>query len=244
MSLPAYNKGEYNPLTAMELLKRTDICMDEVKKASAVLPGFDRNGQSECSFAEDLYAQKEHWQRELQVQYGQLHEFRAAAAAEVKRYGKNREVIESNRERLHGAQARGKYSEVEDQLGAEGQLHLRMCRRLEQKIKVVEQVLGVASKSMFPHRPPEKSRGTMTPSLPPTGGIESMRPRAPHADSELSDLIAIDRQRRAAAPPSFVQPIGPYESNSGNVPGNPTVRSDSRNRRGPTRRMPGFPRRS
>ncbi|MDM8008450.1 MAG: hypothetical protein QUV05_20115 [Phycisphaerae bacterium] len=243
MSLMPYNKGEYDPLKAMELLKRVDICIQEVKKASAVLPRVNSDGQSACNFVESLYARKEHWQRELQVQYGQLHEFRAAAAAEVKRHGKNRDVIESNRERLHGEKVKLKYGEAENQLEAEGQLHMRMCRRLEQKIKLVEQILGTASESMFPHRRPQTSHEVAVPSLPRTGGDEATGLHRPEVDTELSDLMAIDRERRTGGPPVFVQPIGPYHSESKNASAKGIGKSDSGNRRGATRRMPGFPNR-
>ncbi|RJP52939.1 MAG: YvcK family protein, partial [Anaerolineaceae bacterium] len=127
-----------------------------------------KDGSSECPFAEELFADKEAIQRELESLSGQLHKHYETATEELKRCKRNRNVIREDEGQLYGVAAQNAYERAQKASDEEAEKHRRLQRRIVQKQATVRRVLEHARGVSYPRpiRMPPSPRATKR-ELPP-----------------------------------------------------------------------------
>jgi len=137
-----------------DLLRETMTCVAALHEAIRGLPEVDEDGRSECPFAEKLYAQTEGRIDRLGQLSGLLHSSLAETQKEIRRCGRNRNIVVDDHRRLHGAEARARYVNADDLLARQHRAHLRDRDEILAALKAVDEALDVAYGRLFPGRKP------------------------------------------------------------------------------------------
>jgi hypothetical protein len=196
MILPNTIPKAYGPGGTESLLREVDGCIDALVKALRMLPRVHKDGSSECPFAEELFADKEAIQRELESLSGQLHKHYETATEELKRCKRNRNVIREDEGQLYGVAAQNAYERAQKASDEEAEKHRRLQRRIVQKQATVRGVLEHARGVSYtrPIRMPPSPRATKR-ELPP-GDIRDKTVERP-GNRELDDLgRAVSEEQR------------------------------------------------
>ena len=168
---------------------------EELRRA-AQLPNVDEEGNSECPFAEELYAKKEEAQEKVQGLFKSLHECKAEVEVLIEGCKRDMRVISAREDQLNGDRARAQFSEAEAVLAAKYKALTRLLRRVLEAIRVVDLVLRDAVTKRYPGKIPERwPKMEFSPPSAERGRPSELEPTG--ADKELEDLFELDRQRQA-----------------------------------------------
>ena len=115
-----------------------------------LLPKIDKEGSSECPFAEELYAKKEEEKKVVLGELNNLISCQKHVTEAIGQCNKNRSVIETGQQGLHGDKAKGKYSEAEQQLDAENRRLHQLRRQIDQVIEAARNALRLADLKKWP----------------------------------------------------------------------------------------------
>jgi hypothetical protein len=170
---------------------------EELLRAARSLPNVDEEGNSECPFAEELYAKKEKLQGEVEGLFKRLHECKADVEYLIDNCKRNLEVVSANEDMLHSDRPRAKFSEAEAALAVKYKAYVRLRERIEEAIKIVDKALREAVVKRYPGKIPEEWPGAGF-SPQPTDQDLQPAPEQSSADKELDDLFELDRRSRAA----------------------------------------------
>lgn len=154
--------GDVNKVTVAEVeafIAVAQSCINKLQSATKVLPKVDKDGSSECPFAEELYAQKEEAQKEAQECLEKLGEYQLWVENQIRICQNNLSIISSGKAALRTDRPRDRLSEAEDNLSA-------FCKKLEELLGKIEDVfrqlqaaIMEASQKQFPGRIPRKNPG-------------------------------------------------------------------------------------
>ena len=181
--------------------KNTEAARDragELLTAVRSLPNVDDEGNSECPFAEELYAKKEQIQQEVEGFLKRLHESKADVEYVIDNCKRNLEVVSANEDMLNSDRPRAKFSEAEAALAVKYKAYVRLRERIEETIKIVDEALRKAAGKRYPGNIPEERPGTEF-SPQPTDQNQQPASEPSSADKELDDLFELDRRSRAAS---------------------------------------------
>ncbi|MCX5674663.1 MAG: hypothetical protein NTX87_06610 [Planctomycetota bacterium] len=170
---------------------------EELLEAVRSLPVVDEEGNSECPFAEELYAKKEKLQAEVEGLFRRLHECKADVEYLIENCKRNLVVVSANEDMLNGDRARAMFSEAEAALAARYKACLLLRDRIVETIRFVDKVLREAVVKRYPGKIPEEWPGTEF-SRPATDQNQHLASERSGADKELDDLFQLDYERRAA----------------------------------------------
>ena len=172
------------------------------------LPAVDENGNSDCGFAEDLYAKKEKAAEELTHVLAGLQIEAATIDTELKRHGRNLDQISGDIGRLQLAETREQYTAAE-RIEKEGEIQILLLRQeVVAMIDRAEQALHESMTQQYPGKKPEESFGAglvLSGSSYPAGSASGSDPhcvyeppRPPRSpggghrrDDELNDLLSL-----------------------------------------------------
>ena len=121
------------------------------------LPKVEADGQSECSFAEQCYAQKEEIVGELRRLIAVFRSYVPAIDAEVARIERDYMLTGAARDRLHGAEPRRKLTESERKIREWRDGVIEQGRKATDMIKAMENAIAEADKKKWPLGQPKKS---------------------------------------------------------------------------------------
>ena len=179
------NKENVNLKEAEKGLENTKKCMEDLDRSVHSLPSVDENGNSECPFADELYAKKEELQKTLEARLKDLFEMLKAVDAEIARCGKNISVVTAHQDRIHSEKVRDQYSDEELKLAARIKELKGIREQIQKAIKAVQKALAESKARYYPGKKPEKWPGTPNDSPTPP-------PKGSDADRELDDLLELE----------------------------------------------------
>ena len=176
-------------------LGNIDECMEGLHKAYDLLPKVDEEGYSECPFAEQLYAQKQEQQQELQQHLEKLKTDLAQTETEIQKCNSNANIVASDQGQLHSQDVFERYEQAEDKLKSklEQLREKRTCIRL--KIEDVKKLLAKAGEKNWPDGEPEGHKFSLGPSLSSQDNPTSPDNRPLDTGQQLNGLFEIDRMR-------------------------------------------------
>lgn len=158
---------------------------EKLRSAVAALPRVDKEGNSECPFAAELYAKKEKIQAEVEAGLQKLEEYLQQVEEEITRIKGDLTVVSAHQDQLHGDRAREHFSEAEVQLAALYKRYRKLRDRLQEVIEAVQKILQEAASKEWPGGKPHED-----------GPEDSAPPeRSQGADQELRDLLEMDADR-------------------------------------------------
>ncbi len=179
------DKENVNLKEAEKALESTKKCMEDLDRSVHSLPSVDEDGNSECPFADELYAKKEELQKTLEARLKDLFEMLKAVDAEIKRCGKNLAVVTAHHHRIHGEKVRDKYSDEEFKLAARIKQLTEIREQIQKAIKAVQKALAESKARYYPGTKPDEWPGISDDSpTPPLKGSD--------ADRELDDLLELE----------------------------------------------------
>jgi len=162
--------------------------IEQLDRAMSSLPHVNKEGGSECGFAEDLFAQKEELEKQVIEDVNRLMGYMRAIDHDIARCRNNLSRIQADSAKLNRDEARDCYSRAQEAAERE----LREAVQDKDAISIVlaraTAVLKVSQARKFPGREPQRQ-------LPPAGpgAPEGPGPRTPAAGigRELDGLLSI-----------------------------------------------------
>ncbi len=183
------DKENVNLKEAEKGLESTKKCMEDLDRSVHSLPSVDEDGNSECPFAEELYAQKEELQKTLEARLKDLFEMMKAVDAEIQRCRKNLAVVTAHHDSIHGEKVRDKYSDEEFKLAERIKQLTEIREQIQKAIKAVQKALAESKARYYPGTKPDEWPGIPDDSpTPPPKGSDSER--------ELNDVYEYDKERQ------------------------------------------------
>lgn len=147
------------PLTIQEMQGIVTAAVSDAKQlqqSTGSLPKVDQEGDSECPFAEELYAKHEELRKKVQQRIAELHECLGVVAEQIRKYGNDLVVVSTHEDELNRDRPRAHFSEAEAQLAAVYKRYLQLQNRIEQAILFINDVLEQASAKRFPGKIPQE----------------------------------------------------------------------------------------
>ena len=187
------NQMNNRTLTITEVeacIEKAKKCAQELLSAARQLPEIDKEGSSECHFAEELYAKKEEAQAKAEGCLEELDECRIWVEQQMHRCQSNLSVVSSGKNALHTDIARDRLSEAEERLVA---LYKKLEELLEKIQEVFEQLQAAikeASQKQFPGRIPRKNPGFYNPSITFPEPNMAREGKNTSLDNDLRQMIA------------------------------------------------------
>jgi len=176
-------------------LGNIDECMEGLRKAYDLLPKVDEEGYSECPFAEQLYAQKQEQQQELQQHLEKLKTDLAQTETDIQKCNSNASIVGSDQGQLHSQDVFERYEQAGDKLKSKlKQLHEKRTH-IRLKIKDVEKLIAKANEKNWPDGEPEGQRFSLGPSPSLLDNPNSPGNRQLDTGQQLNGLFEIDRMR-------------------------------------------------
>jgi len=176
-------------------LGNIDECIEGLRKAYDLLPKVDEEGNSECPFAEQLYAQKQEQQRELQQHLEKLKKDLVQVETDIQKCNSNANIVASDQGQLHSQNVFERYEQAEDKLKSKlKQLHEKRTH-IRSKMKDTEKLLAKTNEKNWPDGEPEGQRFSLGPSLSLLDNSTSPDNRQLDTGQQLNGLFEIDRMR-------------------------------------------------
>jgi len=180
------NKENVSVENTEKTLEGTEKNIEDLDRSVHSLPAVDKEGNSECPFAEELYAKKEKLQEKLQSQLKELYKILEAIEAEISRCRNNLTVVTSHQNKINGDKVRDHYTEEEARLAARITQLNNMREEVLKAIKACQKAIAEASAKYFPGRKPREWPGLPDdPNSIDTGNSSG--------DGELDDLFELDK---------------------------------------------------
>lgn len=130
-----------------------------LERSTGSLPPVDADGNSDCGFAEEWYAEHEALRTELQDILVQAHEYLTALEGEITKLAHDLAVLSAQEDRLHRDGPRAHFSEAEAKVADLYKCCRKLRHQLIDMIKYIDQLLQRASTKRFPGGIPRKWPG-------------------------------------------------------------------------------------
>ena len=122
-----------------------------------ILPKVDEKGQSECPFAEDLYAQKDKAAKEFVEELEKGSKYLKFIDEEIAKHRRNLSRIRSDHGSLHNAQAKEKYNNAVKSQEFHIEKNIQRREKLKGFIFSAEKLLQQAQEKKWPGGKPKES---------------------------------------------------------------------------------------
>jgi len=149
--------------------KKLRECIDDLQKTYRILPEVDKEGHSECPFAEDIYAKKQQHELEVTCHLDKLKHEKKEAIKKIQKIKNASIIIASDKESIHNLSAYEKYEQAEKKQQEKIKLLRTEIERLQLQINDLEILLGITGKKRWPKGHPE-SQASLNNSVLPTAG--------------------------------------------------------------------------
>jgi hypothetical protein len=172
--------------------------LDELETKFKILPKVDQEGNSECPFAEDLYAEKEEFLEKVEKESRKIQGYLRLVEQEIARCRGNLGKIRSDARSLHLDEAKEKYDAAKRAQETQYKKAIQQRTALMDLTSRTAKVLALARSKTFPGRKPQKGF------RPPAGALGGWRPNGsikeatdkppasrPSFESEIDDLISL-----------------------------------------------------
>ena len=166
-----------------------------------VLPTVDEEGNSECPFAEDLYAAKEEAVTKVSEELNKASHYIGLLDQEVARLHGNLARISADASSLNSAEAKERYLYAKRSLEQHIEKNLKQREELMDLISKAEKLLGLARSKKFPgkeprkkfHAPPALGAGPIGSGATGMQGKPSLTPPSPRPsfETEVDSLISL-----------------------------------------------------
>jgi len=166
----------------------TEKSMKELEKKMSYLPRIDSEGNSECPFAEDLYAQKEEAEKEVVRSVDWLKDCLPLLNREISRCQKNLNHIRNDAGRLATPEAKSQYVVAERMLMREYLEAVENRKRAEFLLEKAHVILKRARGRKYPGKIPQR-RSFSPESAPPSHRITSGTGPGPQPDSRQGPAL-------------------------------------------------------
>jgi len=151
----AYSRADLHE-TLDSLLGAANSACENLANKMKVVPEVDRQGNSECPFAEDLYGEKEEAAEEARRVLLRLQESRSAICEELSRLERNASLIEGARNDVHGEPAGRSLSSADAQAQAQYERAVKQREQVTEAIERVQEALQTASQKQWPLGEPQR----------------------------------------------------------------------------------------
>ena len=171
--------------------------LDTLETKTNVLPKVDEKGNSECPFAEDLYAQKEQAVEKVAEHIEKLRRLLGILEEELARLRANLARVQADARSLHLESAKERYLSAKQGLEHHIQKNLERRKELLELIAHAEEMLRLAQTKKWPlGRPEERMRFPVISSGPERGfrsGVASSAPASsgPSLRREVDSLYSL-----------------------------------------------------
>jgi uncharacterized phage infection (PIP) family protein YhgE len=170
--------------------------VEQLSSATSMLPKVDEAGNSECPFAEKLYAQKDECMEKLEKELQKLPRYHAFLGKEIARCRSNLDQISKGASSLNRYETKEKFEAAKRSQQAEYNDAIRKRKDLTDLNSRAEKMLALAGSKAFPGGKPQK--GYRVPAEAFGGGEatgSSYRPSVaspgrPSVQNEIDSLIS------------------------------------------------------
>lgn len=131
--------------------------LEELTSKVRVLPKVDQEGNSECPFAEELYAQKDECMEKVERESHKLQHYLVLVEEEIARCRANLERISADASSLTLKEPKERYAVAKRSQESQYNSAVRQRKALLDLIFKTEEVLALARSKSFPGRKPPKS---------------------------------------------------------------------------------------
>ena len=176
------NKSSENKicLSAVEShLQKSQAAVEKLERTAGRLPKVDQDGNSECPFAEQWYAEKEAAQKELNDCLQKMDEYRQWVDKEIHGCRNDLSVTTAHEERLHKDSPREHYSDAEAKISGNLRHLAKVKEQIEALFKQMQKSIQKACRKYYPGKIPGK--------YPHFSTTESQFPS--ERDGELNEII-------------------------------------------------------
>ena len=182
--------------------------IEELVKKAGMCPEVDKEGRSECPFADDLYAQKEEMEKKVVNGLNKLRRYMELVDREIERFYRNLNQILADNNALHFKQAKEKYTDAMKAIEFQLEKFKQRRKALLDLSSKAEKALNFARSKKWPlgkpqekFRPPSFMAGG--PTRTTTSGYQSPSPVTfltpwPSVKSEIKSLMSLGPLSRSA----------------------------------------------
>jgi hypothetical protein len=182
-------------------MKNTEGLLEKLMKKTTELPKVDKDGQSECPFAENLFAEKDEHVETAVRNLKEMRGYLAQMEKLIDRHRRNLDQIRADSGELQQTSLKENYAFAEVSQEFYYKRALQRRKMLHHLITWTERVLTLARAKKFPGKKPQKQfrlppplPGTMAPSVvathPPSSPFEKEQMRPP-LHNEISSLMSV-----------------------------------------------------
>jgi len=139
------------------LIKNTEDLLEKLAKKTTELPNVDKDGQSECPFAENLFAEKEEHVETAVKNLKEMRGYLAHMEKLIERHRRNLDQIHSDSGALQQNSLKEDYAFAEFSQKFYYKRDLQRMKMLQHLITWTERVLTLAKGKKFPGKNPKKS---------------------------------------------------------------------------------------
>ena len=132
-------------------------CIQELQCAVRRLPKVDKDGSSECPFAEDIYANKEDAQKQAVHCQSQLDKSLQWIEGQIHSCSNDLAVITAHESQLHKDRPRSHFSDAEAKLAAYYNRLVKLKETVKDAFKEVQEAIIQASQKQYPGKIPQPS---------------------------------------------------------------------------------------
>lgn len=130
--------------------------LDSLEKKINILPKVDEKGNSECSFAETLYAQKDKEAEKVETELEPLRDLLVLLKEELVKLRANLSTVLEDTRSLHFEDAKEKYLFARQGIEKNIEINLDKQKKLLALISQVEEMLSLARKKKWPLGKPKE----------------------------------------------------------------------------------------
>jgi hypothetical protein len=133
-------------------------CIEELLRAARSLPKVDKDGSSECPFAEEWYAKKEEAQEKVSKCLKRLNKYSCWITKEISRCKNNMTVISAHQDQLNNDRPRKYFSEAEAKLAALYKRLISLLEKVKEMFTKAQEAIREAAQKQYPGKIPNKDK--------------------------------------------------------------------------------------
>lgn len=153
------NKKQMCMADVQSHLSEAQSSIEELQTAARQLPKVEKDGSSECPFAEELYAKKEDAQKHAVCCQSQLHECLQWVQEQIQSCSNDLVVISAHQNQLHKDRPREHFSDAEAKLAALYNKFVKLRETIEETIEEIQKAILEAIQKQFSDKSPKASAG-------------------------------------------------------------------------------------
>ena len=191
-------------------IARGEDVLERLKNAVKTLPVVDKDGKSECDFAEQLYAQKEEAEEKLVLEIRRQREFLPTIQQELRRTGHNLSIVRSNSSSLSNMEPKETLSKAVLEEEARLKKVEEQQRKINDLLQRMNSALAMSRAKKFPGRTPRKPQAGFS-SAPSSTSFPETQPSGFGVGSPCSDRTWAERSKALDQGLDGLKSLGPLD---------------------------------